>query len=310
VKLKKKRKIITMKIKRIICILLSFALLFSFSIAGETLGDEVGIEYEEKILSVVTIDQDFCPRSVLVVMDKNVGNVNKRHDTSFFGDFPIENIQDLTEISFDSVNIEMSRQDGDMRKHDEIVADLIAVRGNEPSFRQILSINLPIDCKQNVLDVIAKLEKVDGIISAEVNGYRQLASPPNNPPNPGYNTSQWALGSNRINIPAAWNITKGSHAVRVGVIDTGIDNHTALNANLRRDLGRDFVINANGILVISASSTSRITDPHGTSVAGVIGAVWNGISGTGANAGVGGVCQNVTLIPLNVCFYVAKAALL
>jgi len=36
------------------------------------------------------ISEEFDPSSVLVVMDKRTGAINKRHKESFFGDFPKE----------------------------------------------------------------------------------------------------------------------------------------------------------------------------------------------------------------------------
>ena len=102
---------------------------------------EVKEKWEPKIYSNVTIDQNFCGETVLVTLDKRVGGVNKVHSKSFFGDFPIAEIQDLTGGFVNADNPEI--------------------------FRQILAIKLPVYCKQNVIDVIKILEQVDGIICAE-----------------------------------------------------------------------------------------------------------------------------------------------
>jgi hypothetical protein len=291
-----------MKKRKIISVLLVLALslpLFSLAAGSQS---NIRTEFEEKVYSHATIDDDFCPRTVLVVMDRSVGRQNTRHSSRFFGRFPIESIQDLTEISRDTVCLEMAREDGNFRRHEEVVAERIAESQENPNFRQILAITLPVECKQNVLDVVARLERVDGIISAEPSFRRESRSAPNNPPAPGFNTTQqWALASNRMNIPAAWNITRGSQAVRVGVIDTGVASHAAFtNGNLNRSLGRDFIRQSNGTVSV-LSSTSDL-DGHGTRVAGVIGSVWNGVAG--ANGGVSGVAQNVSLVPLRFVSHV------
>lgn len=284
-----------MKKQKYISVLLAFSLIFSV-LVNDVFSQEKNlefqkIEYESKIFSTVSIEHDFCGSTILVVLDKNISAPNKKHEKKFFGNLPIENIQDLTEISADTVNIEIAREDGDTRKYEEIVSERIAQRQNNSDFRQILALNLSKDCKQNVLDVIKQLEQIDGIISAEVNGYRQFSS--------GYNAGQWSLP--KISLPGAhlaWGIATGSSNVRVGIIDTGISNHSALNTNLRRDLGARFV---NGNIVrlsngqIDREASTDISG-HGTKMAGIIGSVWNGISGN--NGGVGGICQNVSIIPL------------
>ena len=53
---------------------------------------------EEKIYSNVSIDDNFDNSSVLVVMKKEVSQVNKVYDGSFFGDIGISEIYDLTYI--------------------------------------------------------------------------------------------------------------------------------------------------------------------------------------------------------------------
>ena len=44
------------------------------------------------------INEDFDDSSVLVVMDKKTGGINKQHEESFFGSFAIEAIYDLSFI--------------------------------------------------------------------------------------------------------------------------------------------------------------------------------------------------------------------
>jgi len=128
------------------------------------------VEYEPKYYSNATIDQDFCGRTVLVMMDKKVGGSDKVHEPSFFGDFPMVSINDLTP----SILV-ILENDPALRElfSEKDIKESLRARFSNPNWRQVLSIYLPIDCKQNVLDVIAILEQVDGILSASPNYYGQ-----------------------------------------------------------------------------------------------------------------------------------------
>jgi len=99
-------------------------------------------------------------------------------------------------------------------------------------------------------------------------------------PNDEYYTYQWGL--QKINIPKAWNITKGSPAVTVAVIDSGVDaGHPDLKGRVLP--GYDFVNN---------DADPSDDEGHGTMVAGVIAAVAdNGI-------GVAGVDQGCKILPV------------
>lgn len=109
-----------------------------------------------------------------------------------------------------------------------------------------------------------------------------------------------------IDIRDAWNITKGSNTVVVGVIDTGIDtNHPDLKNNIWTNTGE---IAGNGIdddgdgyiddvhgwdFVNDDDNTfaSADEDDHGTHVAGIIAASMNYTGGVG-------IAPNVKIMPL------------
>jgi serine protease len=96
-----------------------------------------------------------------------------------------------------------------------------------------------------------------------------------------------------INAPAAWDITTGSNAIVVAILDTGVTDHPDLTRSVP-GLGYDFVSEA-----ISNDGDGRDSDPrdpggpcgsrnysswHGTHVAGTIGAVSNnGVGVAGVN---------------------------
>jgi len=108
--------------------------------------------YEQKIYFTGSIDDDFDGSSVLVVLDKNTGGVNKKHEKSFFKGIEIESIIDLTALAGDINEIGIDWE----------------------IWRQILLLKLPIDSKENVINVIRQLEKIDGIKSVD---YNQFDSP-------------------------------------------------------------------------------------------------------------------------------------
>ena len=90
---------------------------------------------EEKIICNATIEDSFADDCVMVIMDKTVGGLNKKHDKSFFVGVEITNIVDLTEMS-PNANVNME------------------------TFRQILKLELSVHSKENVLEAIKQLEKL------------------------------------------------------------------------------------------------------------------------------------------------------
>lgn len=216
---------------------------------------------KDRINSTASIDDDFADDSVLVVLDGEISKANKLHKASYFKGVDVDHIEDLT-----------------IRQN--------AVMQNENDFRQILQIYLKNGSKEKVLDSIKKLKNINGVCSAEPNYYAQ----PANVPDDYYycNNSQWNLnGTGGINIEGAWNYTKGSKDVRVGIIDSGIANHTDLDNNVV--VGYDFY-NKNTI-------TNDDSLGHGTLVAGIIGAQGNNAEG------IAGINWDVSLVPMQCSYY-------
>ncbi len=247
-------------------ILLAVLLFISLTAANKaSYAEEMGqAEMQDKITCHATIDDDFADDSVLVVLDSEISKINKVHTADFFNGVDLERIEDLT-----------------ARKN--------YFEYEENEFKQILQIYLKDKSKENVLKAISKIEKLDGVYSAEPNYLVQSQMVPNDKyyNNNHIRDGQWNLKRDSgINAEDAWDITQGSKSVRVGIIDSGISKHTDLNNNLAD--GYDFENND--------TFTADDIGGHGTQVAGVIGAQGNN------GIGVAGINWNVTLIPLQ-CSY-------
>ncbi len=118
-----------------------------------------------------------------------------------------------------------------------------------------------------------------------------------------YNDYQWHYyeAAGGIKADQAWDVSNGAGVV-VAVIDTGITNHSDLNANVVT--GYDFISDAS----MSGDGNGRDSDPrdagdfqggsssswHGTHVSGTIAAVTNN------NSGVAGVAYGAKISPVRV----------
>jgi subtilisin family serine protease len=125
---------------------------------------------------------------------------------------------------------------------------------------------------------VASLRGNPAVEYAEPNWIYHADAIPNDPRYP----ELWGLA--RISAPRAWDVTTGSSAFTVGVVDTGIaTDHLDLAQNVVP--GWDFVQN---------DADPRDFNGHGTHVAGTIGARGNN------GRGVTGVDWNVSLMPVRV----------
>ncbi len=226
---------------------------------------EAPIGFEQKLYSDIDIDDDFDDSCVLVVMDKYSSKFNKSH-SSLFSKIPfINKIKDLTSITGQ-------------------IAEKLYL--NQKSFRQILQIDLEEHSKQNVLDVISQIQKLDGVLWAGVNKYYYPEISYEAPIAMSGNRyqEQWGLhGEYGINAIEAWDYSTGSKKIKVGIIDSGIADHDDLRDNVIE--GWNFVDDDN--------DTSDQYG-HGTLIAGIIGA-------TGATEnGIIGINWNIEMVPLKV----------
>jgi hypothetical protein len=106
---------------------------------------------------------------------------------------------------------------------------------------------------------------------------------------------QWDMRQIDATPNGSYRVNQGSHEVRVGIIDSGIDgNHPDIKPNFDRKLSRNFATDIP--LIDGACEHPSCVDPvdeddngHGTHVSGIVAAALNGL-------GTAGVAPKVTLV--------------
>ncbi len=153
---------------------------------------------------------------------------------------------------------------------------------------------LSVSDKNTLQSVLAVLKKDREVVYAEPNFIYSIAKTPNDPSfgklwgikNTGRNEPEGNTGvaGADINLLPAWEITRGSQAVRLAIVDTGVDyTHPDLIGNVDSEHGFNFVNN---------TKDAMDDNGHGTHCAGIIGAIHDN------KIGVTGVMAEVVIIPL------------
>ena len=287
--------------KRIISYLVVLAIILSTNLVSFSV-NAGGDENTDRIVCQATLEDNFADDCVLVVIDAEHSEINKEFRLEDFPGVDITEIRDLSYIT------------GDPYSNPYL---------NTVGFKQILKLTLKNSGKEEVLEQIKNLERLDFIYSAEpdyyfgvddefcniedeggdniaesekngvqndINSAALTSSVPNDPRYP----EQWGL--NYINAPQAWDITTGNSAstpmserVMVGVIDSGVADNPDIEGNVYWDIAKDCFHGTFGKNAVTDDQTG-----HGTHVAGIIGAKGNN------GIGVTGVCWNVAIVPLQV----------
>ena len=235
---------------------------------------------EMKVYSNATVKDEFSGNRVMVVMSNDASLDFNAYAPSDFSEVSCTNVRDLTQASgakikakLDAVSAAVMAQNTDLSELDTSGID---------AFNQVLCVEIDNCGKENVLAAIEMLMQRDDVLYAGPDYVLTLCS---ETPDDTYYEEQWAHET--IDLLDAWEVTTGSDAVMVGVIDSGIEaTHPDLVGRVNVSISYDFVTDTEGSSIDGYG--------HGTSMAGNIGAVVNN------ELGISGICWNVTLVSLRV----------
>lgn len=140
----------------------------------------------------------------------------------------------------------------------------------------VRAIELPSRAARDAL--LPRLRTVPGVVAAEPDAVVSAHRKPNDP----YARKQWAIG--KTGLSRAWDVTTGTAAVTVAVIDTGV---AAAHPDLK---GKVLA----GVDVVHGDEDADDDHGHGTHVAGTVAAATNN------RRGVSGVAWGAKVLPVKV----------
>ena len=236
--------------------------------------------YLEKRIFTYNEEYDYYLGRIEVLLDPGISYPKKEFDIGFFGNLKIETIE------------YRYRQYEDNLTEEDI-----------ETYKQRLTIVLVDKSLESTLAAVELLSKIDGIYIAELYweiDYEDIFQfTPNdtlyrNEDNLITDADQWSL--NDIGIELVWDFTTGTDKVFVGIIDSGISDHSDLNMNHQTNNSDLFPSNLefSGIAGDDPVSNPRDLISHGTHIAGIIGAQGNN------GIGVSGINWDTFLIQMRV----------
>ena len=237
--------------------------------------DTIARPINEKIYSNATLEDDFAEDRVLVVLSNTASLAFKDYNATDFSEIQCKTAKNLSQAACNIAKAQVKGIDPvsvlNVEKDNLTFKNFYSV--DLDTFNQVLCLEIENKGKQNVLDAIKTLMLRDDVIYA---GPDYVLSLESTTPNDPYYADQWA--PEKIQLPEAWDISTGAWTLRIGIIDTGIDDtHPDLSYMVLTNLSRDFTSG-------TVQSVSEVTDPHGhgTAVAGVVAARGNnGVGMTG-----------------------------
>src|SRR2546430_9893776 len=145
--------------------------------------------------------------------------------------------------------------------------------------RELHAVTVRLRQPTSIVDTIRKLQGMAGVRYAEPNYVYQ---PFLTPLDPFFSSKQW--GPQKINAPAAWDVTTGNPNSVVAVVDTGVDStHPEFSGKL-----------LTGTNCVSPGGVTDDDNGHGTHVAGIAAAI--GDNGTG----IAGIAWAASILPIKV----------
>lgn len=223
---------------------------------------------------VIEIDENssYALDSVIVELTNSASLELNDYTADDFSEIDAENVENLTEYSTERIK--------EQRENNILPDDTNVQSVNESSFSQILEISLNTCDDESLCTAIDELQKRDDVLFAQPNYIYKCDSVSNDT----CKNEQYSI--EKMQLTDAWNLSKGNHSLKVGVIDSGIDkNNPDLVNRYDEDLSESF---------IDYPADKSGDNGHGTHVAGIIGAEGNN------SKGITGVCWDVTLVSLRV----------
>lgn len=252
--------------------------------------DPTNKEDKKSDISHYTVDGDFRDNEVGIMLT-NSESLNNLKYTYSLQDFPECDAIEIEELT-GGTYLERFR-----KEYDNGVAYTNKGMVHPSKFNRQFSLTLNIHSKENVLRVANELMKRKDVACASPNSIMHYFDSQIDLTN---SAQQW--GNGKIDLAGAWQYNTGSADVKVGVMDSGVAKHPSLVDNLSDtrkvygyqgyDMGLSDNYEISESLYIDGNNLHY--QGHGTQVAGVIGSKLENT--TSAQ----GVCQNVTMISLNV----------
>ena len=186
-------------------------------------------ELDRVMARKASVDDEFTNDIILVSLTQEATLRFKEYSIEDFPELKLARVSEMTENLASRAELQV-RNDASGK-----VATNSSKRVDIEKFRRILQLELSEPSKEAVLEAISILEKREDVRSASPNyigEYTYLLA------NDTFVGNQWAL--NNVQLPQAWHLATGSNAIRIGIVDSGIDRgHPDLTGRINEGLSRD-----------------------------------------------------------------------